>query len=86
MFQINGEKKIGKSSVQPMSTPVFRDAFGPQLNSDTLPALPGTPLPSLVHDSPDYGEYTTDLPPLTPVSSDEVSLIHLIQWNKELIN
>lgn len=64
---------MGKSAVQPLS--IYRDAFGPQLSNETLPALPGTPLPSLVHDSPELGDYTTDLPPLTPVSSEEVSSV-----------
>ncbi|KAF5284242.1 hypothetical protein FQR65_LT00242 [Abscondita terminalis] len=67
----NGDKKTGKSSVYPISSSLYRDAFGPQLSNETLPALPGTPLPSLVHDSPDFGLYTTDLPPLTPISTDE---------------
>ncbi|KAK4878123.1 hypothetical protein RN001_010629 [Aquatica leii] len=69
--KLNGDKKSGKSSVYPITTSLYRDAFGPQLSNETLPALPGTPLPSLVHDSPEYGFYTTDLPPLTPVSTDE---------------
>ncbi|KAB0791795.1 hypothetical protein PPYR_03595 [Photinus pyralis] len=65
----NGDKKLGrKCSGQPS---LYRDAFGPQMSNETLPALPGTPLPSLVQDSPDFGFYTTDLPPLTPVSMDE---------------
>lgn len=62
-----------------ISTPLIRDAFGPQLNNDNLSTLPGTPLPSLVQDSPEH-EFTELQPPPTPVEKDEVISYHYIRY------
>ncbi|XP_017770278.1 PREDICTED: anoctamin-4-like [Nicrophorus vespilloides] len=48
----------------------FKDAFGPQLSNDNLATLPGTPIPSLVQDSPDLD--ATELPPPTPPNSGKL--------------
>lgn len=66
------EKKIGRSSVQPVNTPVMRDCFGPQLSTENLNTLPGTPIPSLVHESLEDYDFT-EIPPTTPVDKEDVS-------------
>lgn len=47
----------------------IKDAFGPQLINDTHLTLPGTPLPSLVQDSPE--DEFTDIPPPSPIAEKE---------------
>lgn len=54
-----------------IQTPLIRDAFGPQLNNENLSTLPGTPLPSLVQDSPEHEFTDIQLPP-TPIEKDEI--------------
>nr|XP_022905262.1 anoctamin-4-like [Onthophagus taurus] len=63
------DKRIGKSSIQPISTPLAKDCFGPQLNNDISNTLPGTPIPSLVPETPDFDFGAT--PPITPIEKEE---------------
>ncbi|XP_060533932.1 anoctamin-4-like [Cylas formicarius] len=49
----------------------IKDAFGPQLSNDCEMTLPGTPLPSLVDDTPDVDDETINEPHVTPYPEKE---------------
>ncbi|KAJ8932618.1 hypothetical protein NQ314_014548 [Rhamnusium bicolor] len=51
----------------------IKDAFGPQCNDDSQMTLPGTPLPSLVQDTPE--ESTVKSAPITPAEKEEENLV-----------
>ncbi|GJQ75375.1 hypothetical protein Trydic_g23551 [Trypoxylus dichotomus] len=61
---------MSKAAVQPLGISI-RDCFGPQLSSDNLSTVPGTPIPSLAPDTPDSDFNGT--PPKTPCERGEIA-------------
>ncbi|KAI4455033.1 ngep-related [Holotrichia oblita] len=62
--------RISKAAVQPLGIAI-RDFFGPQLSSDNLSTVPGTPIPSLAPETPDSD--FNESPPKTPCEREEVA-------------
>ncbi|XP_015836241.1 anoctamin-4 isoform X2 [Tribolium castaneum] len=61
---LQSDKKSNLSTV--------RDAFGPQLATDSFVTLPGTPIPSLVQDEEEEEEDWPEIPPPTPAEKEDV--------------